>query len=101
MGFLNSFRSKPDALLKLPLGSFTLDREGRVIVSTLPMSFPQSLVRDIAQGVMATFRSAHAAQQPLSELVVEYPALRLTARELRGGAVVFLAPHGSTPQPRN
>jgi hypothetical protein len=101
MGLLNAFRSKPDALLKLPPGSFTLDKEGRIIVSTLPSTFPQDLVRDIAQRVMTTFRSARTVHQPLSELIVEFPALRLTARELRGGAIVFLAPHGVLSQPAN
>lgn len=96
MGFLNAFRSKPDTLLKLPTGSFTLDKDGRIIVSTLPGTFPQDLVRDIAQRVMSSFRSANAANQPLTELVIEYPAMRLTARELRGGAIVFLAPHHFT-----
>jgi len=38
------------------------------------------------------FRQATTAQLPLSELVVEYPSLRITARELRGGAIIFLAP---------
>ncbi len=93
MGFLNVFKSKPGAqLLKLPTGSFTMDREGRIIVSTLPGSFPRDLVREIADHVLDAFRTAGAAQQPLSELVVDYPALRRTARELRGGAIVFLAP---------
>jgi hypothetical protein len=101
MGFLKAFKSKPEGLLKLPTGSFTVDREGRLIVSTLPGSFPPELVRDIASRVMKAFRSARAAQQPLTELVVEYPALRLTARELRGGAIVFLAPHAPASQPQN
>jgi hypothetical protein len=96
MGLLNAFRSKPDPLLKLPTGSFTLDKEGRIIVSTLPGTFPQELVRDIALRVMSAFRSAHAANQPLTEMIFEYPAMRLTARELRGGAIVFLAPHHFT-----
>ena len=92
MGFLNLFSRTPAALLKLPSGSFTVDREGSVIVGTLPSNFPESLVRDIAREVLAAFRGAEAAQLPLSELIVNFPSLKITARDLRGGAVIFLSP---------
>jgi len=92
MGFLNLFSRTPGALLKLPSGSFTVDREGSVIVGTLPSNFPESLVRDIAREVLAAFRGAEAAQLPLSELIVNFPSLKITARDLRGGAVIFLSP---------
>ena len=92
MGFLKLFAKPPDTLLKLPSGSFTVDREGSVVVGTLPSSFPQSLVRDIAREVLAAFRGAEAAQLPLSELIVDFPSLKITARDLRGGAVIFLSP---------
>ena len=93
MGILNLF-SKPaaPALLGLPAGSFTLDRSGRVVIATLPSSFPAALMAEIGRQVMTTLRDAQAAQLPLAELVVYYPALKITARELRGGAIVFLAP---------
>lgn len=93
MGLLNFFTSATDsALIRLPQGSFTMDRDGRIIASTLPQSFPLGRAREIGQTFLAFFRSAHAANLPLSELVVDYAALRLKARELRGGAIVFLAP---------
>jgi hypothetical protein len=76
----------------LPSGSFTVDREGKVLIGTLPSSFPTELVRDIGQHVIAAFRDADAAQLPISELVMNFATLRITARELRGGAIVFLAP---------
>jgi hypothetical protein len=86
-------------LLKLPSGSFTVDREGSVLVGTLPSSFPEELVEDISEQVLAAFREAADAHLPLSELVINYPSLKITARELRGGAIIFLAPKssGSTP----
>ena len=92
MGFLKLFAKPPGALLKLPSGSFTVDREGNVVVGTVPSSFPQSLVRDIAREVLAAFRGAEAAQLPLSELIVDFPSLKITARDMRGGAVIFLSP---------
>jgi hypothetical protein len=93
MSLLNFFSktAAPDLIL-LPSGSFTLDRAGLIIASTLPRSFPEALVKQIARAVHQTFRSAHDMQIHLSEFAVEYAALKVTARELRGGAIVFLAP---------
>jgi len=28
----------------------------------------------------------------LSEIVIQYPSLRISARELRGGAIIYLSP---------
>jgi len=97
MGLL-SFLSKTatTAPMRLPAGTFTVDRSGRVLASTLPQNFPASLVHEVGQQVLTTFRSAAAARLPLSEVVAEYAALKLTARELRGGAIVFLTPRGLT-----
>jgi hypothetical protein len=92
MGFLN-FLSKPaEPLFRLPSGSFTVDREGRMLVATLPSSFPPELVQLIGRGVLDTFRDAQAAQLPLSRLSIRYGSLRISAREMRGGAIVFLSP---------
>lgn len=95
MGLLRRL-AKPNTvmLLRLPSGSFTVDRSGRILANTLPQSFPSALVEEIGQMVLHLFRSAHETQLPLSELVAEYSALKLTARELRGGAIVFLTPRG-------
>jgi len=92
MGFLTLFSKPAPTLLKLPSGSFTVDREGAVIVGTLPSSFPDNLVHEIANQVLAAFRDATEAQLPLSELVIHYASLKITAKELRGGAMIFLAP---------
>src|SRR2546423_3742211 len=97
MGLLSLF-SKPapeePSLLRLPTGSFTVDREGAMIMGTLPSSFPGELVETIAQVVLRTFREANDAQMLLSEVVIQYPSLRISARELRGGAIIYLSPKG-------
>ena len=93
MGILSRiFRSSAPNLMPLPAGSFTLDREGRVIISTVTQSFPDALLHEIGNHVLATFRSAQDAQLPLSELIVHFSSLTLNARALRGGAIVFLSP---------
>jgi hypothetical protein len=92
MGLMSLFEKPAPVVQRLPAGSFTVDRMGRLVAQTLPSTFPENLVRDIARQVLATFQAAAAAQVPPSELVVHYSSLKLTARELRGGAIVFLVP---------
>jgi len=92
MGLLSFFSKSRSRLMRLPSGSFTLDREGRVMTSTLPQSFPESQMCAIGEKVLASFRAAQRAQMPLSEIIVHYAALKLLARELRGGAIIFLVP---------
>jgi hypothetical protein len=100
MGFLNLFSRGAPTLLRLPSGSFTMDREGTVLVRTLPSSYPTALVEVIGEQMIAAFRDASAAQLPLSEIVVNYSSLKITARELRGGVIVFLAAkaHGESTE---
>ena len=95
MGLLSRFTKSAPELVKLPSGSFTVDREGCVLIGTLPSSFPMNLVNEISKQVLAAFRDAAAAQLPLSEITINYPSLKISARELRGGAIVYLAPKGS------
>jgi hypothetical protein len=99
MGFLSRFSKPSPDVMRLPTGSFTADREGRVVAGTLPSSFPVELASEIALQARAAFREANEAQLPLSELVIQYPTLKITARELRGGVLIFLAPKALSPRP--
>jgi hypothetical protein len=93
MGLLNLISKPKDPVpMRLPSGSFTVNRHGRIVASTLPQGFPLGRVMEIAEMVATTFREARDARLPLQELSVHYPAFRLTARELRGGAMVFFFP---------
>ena len=92
MGLLNLFARSAPTLMRLPSGSFTVDRDGRLLTSTLPSSFPAQLVKDIAREVRTAFSEAAAAQLPLAEYVINYSSLKICARELRGGAIVYLTP---------
>jgi hypothetical protein len=94
MDFLKSIfsREAASAPLSLPSGTFTMDRTGRIVTSTLSNVFPEKLALDIGRAVIDTFRKAQAAEVVLTEMTVNFAALKLTARELRGGAIVFLAP---------
>jgi hypothetical protein len=87
--FRRKFTGQPT---RLPSGAFALDRDGRVVVSTLPRTFPAADMKEIGTRVLAFFRGAQQAQMPLHELNVYYPTLKVTARCLRGGALIFLSP---------
>ncbi len=91
MGFLTSWFRSAKPLLQLHSGSFSMDRTGRILATTLPSSFPRHLLETIGQCVTLTFKEAQTAQLPLNELIVHYPGLKITAREMRGGAMIFLS----------
>jgi|SRR5687767_7045341 len=103
MGLLDLFsRSSRKALVHLPSGSFTIDREGKIMTSTLPQSFPEHFSQEIGKTVLTCFRGAEKAQLPLSEVILTFSALKILARELRGGAIVFLMPQAvNQPVKRN
>jgi hypothetical protein len=92
MGFLNLFSRSGAAVQKLPSGSFTVDRDGNIVASTVASSYPVALLEDISREVLKLFRDARSAQIPLTELNLHFASLQVTARELRGGAIVFLSP---------
>ncbi len=77
---------------KLPTGCFSVDRNGIILASTLPYSFPERNLEAIAEVVLSVFRGAPQHGSPLSELNFHYEALVIKALELRGGAIVFLTP---------
>lgn len=97
MGLLDIF-SKPapeqptSGMAKLPSGSLTIDKDGKIITSTIPRSFAESHLHDISSHVLETFRSAREVQLTVGEIMLQYAAFKVTARELRGGAIIFLAP---------
>jgi hypothetical protein len=92
MGLLSLFARPSAQLQPLPRGSFTVDADGRVLASTLPNSVAPTLIRDVTDEILAAFRAAQSSKMPLTEVVVRYSSLKLTARELRGGAIIFLTP---------
>jgi hypothetical protein len=90
MGLLNK-SAKPE-LKSLPNGTFTVDAQGNVISSTVPHTVPATVLEDIGRHVVSIFRGAREARAAFSELVVQYAAFKITAREMRGGAIIFLSP---------
>src|SRR5271157_3964569 len=95
MGFLKLF-SKPDPTVqRLPSGSLTVDREAQIVATTVSSAFPYELLEEIGGHVLSLFREARKAHMPLAELKLHFASLQLTARELRGGALIYFKPKDS------
>ncbi len=93
MGWLKlSSKTKANTLTRIPAGCLTVDVTGRILSSTLPQSFSFAETRKIARVVLTAFHTAPKAQLMLNELHIHYPALKILARELKGGAIIFLTP---------
>jgi len=103
MGFLNKFFGRPAEVQALPTGTITIDRHGTIVTSTVASAYPKKLLLEVGSNVLELFRSAREAQIPLAELRLNYGSLHITARELRGGAIIFLFPQTAlmpTPTPQ-
>ena len=97
MGILNKitrglFGGSSANVQELPTGSVTVDRHGSIVTSTVSSAFPKKVLHGIGHDVLELFREARAAQMPLAEVSLHFGSLRITARELRGGAIIFLFP---------
>jgi hypothetical protein len=100
MGILKSGLrvEKPLAPARLPSGSFAIHGAGGLAGSTLPSSVSRGVIMDIGTVVLDAFKRAHESGLPLGELNLHYGSLTIAARELRGGALVFLHPaHSEFP----
>jgi hypothetical protein len=94
MGLLKPFTrgARPLRPERLPNGCFTLHRGGELVASTLPSAFPHEAILAIGRAVIEAFRSAQDVNLALGELHLNFSGLTITARELRGGALIFLQP---------
>ncbi len=102
MGFLKRFFRSRAAVQQLPTGSVTVDRDGHVVTYTVSSAYPKALLRDIGLEVLSIFHEAREAQVPLAEISIHFASLNITARELRGGAVIFLLPQTAfSPSPNS
>jgi hypothetical protein len=99
MGVVNKQRAGKPGPHRLPSGAFTVDSQGNLVSSTVPQWFPEAMVLQIGAQVLAVFKGAAGVRPPFSELRVHYEALRITAREMRGGAIIFLSPKKAAAPP--
>jgi len=73
----------------------TVDRNARIVASTISSAQSPELLEEIGGRVLRLFREAQKAQMPLSELTIQFASLKINAREMRGGAIIFLSPNHS------
>jgi hypothetical protein len=95
MGLLKNIFGSPTAhagVTQLPSGSITVDRAGQIVSSTVSSAYPVEVLQAVGKEVLALLHEAHVAQMPLAEVSIHFAVLRITARELRGGAIIFLFP---------
>jgi hypothetical protein len=94
MGILKPFANPQKKLRpeRLPSGCYTIHRGGELVASTLPSPFSREAMFEIGRVVVEAFHSAQNANLPLTDLHLKYSGLTITAREMRGGALIFLAP---------
>ncbi len=96
MGLLNLFKSqKSDGPAPLPSGSYTVDREGKVVSRTISSAIPAQGLEQFAAQVLQTFREARQADLNISEFCINTGVMNIKAKELRGGAIIFLSPRGT------
>jgi hypothetical protein len=95
MGFLKFFSKTRAVVGQLPSGSMTVDRSGKVVATTVSSGYPEDLLHQIAREVLSLFHDARAANIPLTEFHLYFATLQITAREMRGGAMIFLSPKSS------
>ena len=81
---------------RLPSGCFSVHRSGGLVASTLPSWFSPKLTMEIARTVLDAFRNTAETTLPLNEMHVHFGGFTIIARELRGGALIFLQPQSPT-----
>ena len=97
MGLLSFFKAPAtQAPPPLPNGSYTVDRGGKVVTSTISSAVTVQTLELISAQVLQIFKDAKQAQLNISEFSISMDAMNIKARELRGGAIIFLSPRGST-----
>jgi hypothetical protein len=97
MGLLTKHDDARSAMRRLPSGVFTVDARGNLVSSTVPQWVSEGLVLKIGREILAVFKGAAAVRLPFSELRVQYGTFRIAAREMRGGAIIFLSPKPARP----
>ena len=99
MGLLNFFAKPTTLLLPLPRGSFTVDREGACWPRRCRRRSRSDCGRHRHAKCSARFNPRRRRSITLREIIVRYANLKVTARELRGGAIIFLVPQTLSGQP--
>jgi hypothetical protein len=77
---------------RFPRGSYTISSAGSIVVSTLPGTFPRDRMVTIGRAVLSALSSARELGTPFTELAADYAGVEIRARDLSGGAIIFITP---------
>jgi hypothetical protein len=72
-----------------------VDREGKVVTSTVSSTVAGQTLEQISAQVLQTFKDAKQAELNMTEFSITMGAMNIKARELRGGAIIFLSSRGA------
>lgn len=101
MGILNSIYSRRASVssraVRRVQGSFAVNRDGALVASTLGSEWSHPALDQIGRTVLDAFARAREVNQPLDEVTAAQSGFKIVARELRGGALVFLRPESPAP----
>jgi hypothetical protein len=90
---MNTFaKSKAMGPARFPRGSYTVSSAGNIVISTLPGSFPRDRMTAIGKVIISTLASARVLGTPFTELAADFAGLEIRARDLAGGAIIFITP---------
>ena len=92
MGFLNLFKPGAEGGPALPSGSFTVDREGAVVASTITSRFPEKKLTEISAVMLHAFAEARTSGLTVTDLTFTLGTMSIRAVEMRSGAMIFLTP---------
>jgi hypothetical protein len=92
MGFLKKLFGARAAVQQLPTGSITVDRDGQIVTSTVSSTYPQPQLQAVGRNMLKLFHEARSTRMPFTELGIQFGSLRITARELGGGTIIFIFP---------
>jgi hypothetical protein len=77
---------------RFPRGSYTVSATGGIVISTLPQGFSRELMEAIGKTVLSALSSARELGTPFTELAADFAGLEIRARDLAGGAIIFVTP---------
>jgi hypothetical protein len=85
-------KTKTISPARFPRGSYTVSSTGKIMVSTLPGGFPRERMESIGKVILSALASARELGMPFTELAADFAGLEIRARDLVGGAIIFITP---------
>ncbi len=90
-------RSGPARSFDIPQGAFTYDSAGGIVVGSVPTDWLEAYGPQLVSVFRKAFTSAEQKGLPLAEIALHYAGARITARDLRGGGIVYVFPVRKQP----